>query len=93
MSKGVIRFPMNGSQRAKNRRGKHSVSCYTSGRWLRFYEDTGIVENDSRAVIVDVMTDGDYEDSEPSKKICELCLELDDLRAILQFYDQKIAAN
>jgi hypothetical protein len=93
MSKDVIRFPMNGSQRMKNRRGKHSVSCYVSGRWLRFQEETGIVERNSRAVVVDVMTAGDYEDSEPSKKICELVLELDDLRALLQLYDAKVAAN
>ncbi|MEA2820146.1 MAG: hypothetical protein QOJ86_2150 [Bradyrhizobium sp.] len=51
------------------------------------------VAANSRAVIVDVMTDGDHGDSEPSKKISELCLELDDLRAIVARYDAKVAAN
>jgi hypothetical protein len=86
MSKDVIRFPVNTTQRIKNRRGKFSVSCAVSMRWLRFKEETGCV--DSAAVVVDVMTDSDF-DGSPSKKICELVLELDDLRAILKQYEAK----
>ena len=85
MSDDVIRFPFNGSQRTKNRRGKYSVSCYVSGRWLRFHKETGLVENNSRAVVVDVMA-ADFDEA-PAKKICELVLELDDLRAILKQYE------
>lgn len=91
MSNDVIRFPLNGSQRAKNRRGKFSVSCYVSGRWLRFHEETGLVENDSQAVVVDVMAADS--DEAPARKICELVLELDDLRTILQQYDSQDATN
>jgi hypothetical protein len=86
MSKDVIRFPMNTTQRIKNRRGKFSVSCAVSMRRLRFKEEIGSVENDAPAVVVDVMTDSDF-DGSPSKKICELVLELDDLRAILKRYE------
>ncbi len=88
MSKDVVRFPVNTIQRIKNRRGKFSVSCAVSMRWLRFQEQTGCVENDSPAVVVDVMTDPDF-DGSPSKKLCELVLELDDLRAVLKLYDSK----
>jgi len=77
---------MNTTQRVKNRRGKFGVSCAVSMRWLRFHEETGCVENNSQAVVVDVMTDPDF-DGSPSKKICELVLELDDLRAILKRYE------
>jgi hypothetical protein len=87
MSTDIIRFPMNGSQRTKNRRGRNTVSCYVSGRWLRFHEEVGTVENDSRAVVVDVMA-GDFDET-PAKKICELVLELNDLRTILDLYDTK----
>ncbi|MGY3146614.1 hypothetical protein ACVWYQ_003613 [Bradyrhizobium sp. USDA 3397] len=44
MSTYVIRFPTNGSQRTKNRRGKNSMSCYVSGRWLRFHEEVGMLK-------------------------------------------------
>ncbi|MES5481531.1 hypothetical protein QMZ05_02160 [Bradyrhizobium sp. INPA03-11B] len=87
MSTDVIRFPVNGGQRIKNRRGKNSVSCYVSGRWLRFHEEVGTVEKASRVVAVDVMA-ADFDET-PAKKICELVLELDDLRAILDRYDAK----
>ena len=93
MSNDVIRFPINGTKRVKNRRGKYSVSCYVSGRWLRFKKEPGLVERNSRAVAVDVMTDGDYEDLGPLRKFAKLVLELDDLRAVLALYDEKVAAN
>jgi hypothetical protein len=88
MSKDIIRFPVKTTQRIKNGRGKFSVSCAVSMRWLRFQESTGYVENNSEAVVVDVMTDSDF-DGSPSKKLCELVLELDDLRAILKQYEAK----
>jgi hypothetical protein len=71
-------------------RGKFSVSCAVSMRWLRFQEKTGYVGNDSEAVVVDVMTDFD---GRPSRKLCELVLELDDLRAILKQYEAKSPAT
>ena len=88
MSNDIIRFPVNTTQRVKNRRGRFSVSCAVSMRWLRFREETGHVDNNSEAVVVDVMTDSDF-DGSPSKKLCELVLELDDLRAILKQYETK----
>jgi hypothetical protein len=92
MSQDVIRFPVNTTRRIKNRRGKFSVSCAVSMRWLRFQEQTGTVDGGSQAVVADVMTDADF-DGGPSKKICELVLELNDLRALLKLYEARAPAT
>jgi hypothetical protein len=55
-----------------------------SGRWLQFREDAQRVDfGDGRlttAVFVDVMTDGN---GERPRKICDLCITLEDLQAAL----------
>jgi hypothetical protein len=80
----TIRFPVSALQRVKNRRGKHGVSCMVSGRWLRFREEAERVDfgdgQRSTAIFVDVMTDGSGD--EP-RKICDLCITLEDLTAAL----------
>ena|ERR1700688_377082 len=57
----TVRFPMNSTQRIKNRRGKRSVSCMTTDRWLRFPEKAARGNFGdgklSTAIVVDVMTD------------------------------------
>jgi hypothetical protein len=80
----TIRFPVSPLQRVKNRRGKHGVSCMVSGRWLRFREEAERFDfgdgQRSTAIFVDVMTDGSGD--EP-RKICDLCITLEDLQATL----------
>jgi hypothetical protein len=80
----TIKFPVSALQRVKNRRGKRGVSCMVSGRWLQFRAvaerfDFGDGKQ-STAVFVDVMTDGNGD--EP-RKICDLCITLEDLQAAL----------
>ncbi len=74
MGDDVIRFPVKGWERIKNRRGKRSVSCMISERWFRFAEKADWLR-DGPVVFVDVMTDaGDGE-----RKLCQLCIPLKEL--------------
>jgi hypothetical protein len=80
----TVRFPMNSTQRIKNRRGKRGVSCMTTDRWLRFPEKAARGNFGdgklSTAIVVDVMTDA----SGTPRKLCELCITLEDLKAVLR---------
>ena len=75
MTKNITRFPLTGWQRTANRRGRRSVSCIVSDRWLRFAPKAEPVR-EGTAVIVDVMTDA----SGSERKVCELILTLEGLR-------------
>jgi hypothetical protein len=78
----IVRFPTKTWQRILNRRGKRSVSCIVSDRWLRFHDDTHKME-EGTAILVDVMTDTSGE----PRKLAQLCLTLEDLRKVLKNYD------
>lgn len=79
----VIRFPNSSMQRTKNRRGKRGVPCMVTDRWLQFREQAEPVDfGDGKrrtVVFVDVMTDITGE----SRKLCELCLCLEDLQSAI----------
>jgi len=82
MTKDVTRFPISGWQRQANRRGRRSVSCIVSDRWLRFSPKAQPV-GEGTAVIVDVMTDA----SGTERKLCELILTLEQLRRVVDGYN------
>jgi hypothetical protein len=71
----ISRFPVTTWQRIKNRRGKRSVSCEVSGRWLSFSEKADDVRGEPW-VFVDVMTE---KEDGSAHKICELCIPLNQL--------------
>jgi hypothetical protein len=78
----VVRFPTNSSQRWRNRHGKFSISCLVSGRYLRFDKKSEPLP-DGNYVFMDVMTD----DGEKPRKLCQLCISKQDLRAVLERVD------
>jgi hypothetical protein len=83
----IVRFPVKTWQRIKNRRGKHSVSCMVTDRWLRFDKKATKVDfgiQTGTAVFVDVMTDTSGE----PRKVCQVCITLEDLREVLKRYEQ-----
>jgi hypothetical protein len=67
-------------QRTMNRRGKRSVSCMVTDRWLQFPETATTVNfgdgKPSSTVVVNVMTETGGE----ARKICELTIRLEDLQ-------------
>lgn len=76
----ITRFPIKAWERERNRRGKGSVSCAVSSRWLRMSKQDA-KQGFGTPVWVDVITDaGDGE-----KKLCTLCLTVEELEAALQF--------
>jgi len=76
----VIRFPIKGFQRAKNRLGRHAVGCIVSGRWIQFPEQGGAYLEEGEAIQLYVMTEGH---DEKDRTICELIVTREDLlRAI-----------
>ncbi len=81
MSK-VVRFPTKGWQRAANRRGKRSVSCIVTDRFLRF-EQKVLPTEEGSAVIVNVITDGSGEE----RKLTTLIITLEQLRQVLKQYE------
>jgi hypothetical protein len=78
----VTRFPTKGWQRASNRRGKRSVSCIVTDRFLRFEEKTQPME-EGTAVVVHVMTDGSGEE----RKLTTLIITLEQLHRVLKQYE------
>jgi hypothetical protein len=78
----IVRFPTGGWQRAANRRGKRSVSCVVSDRFLRFEEDTGTTD-EGTVVLVNVMTDVNGTE----RKLSTLVVTLEQLRSVLKQYD------
>lgn len=90
--------PINGrisfAQRERHRRGRRAVACDVSGRWLRFGDpfDASFGEGDS--VWVDVLTDVFDEgeglnDAPRSKKLTSLMVRVEDLRAIVEQFDEE----
>ena len=51
----IKKFPITFTQRQKNERGKTSVSCQVSDRWLRFSEESTKLEG-GEFISLDVMT-------------------------------------
>lgn len=78
----VVNFPIKTWQRIKNKRGKFSVSCNVSDRWFRFHSPASTIGGET-PLFVDVMTDA----SGHGKKICELCVNVEDLRRVLDNYE------
>ena len=74
MSDKITRIPVTIKQRDYNLHGVGYVPCNISGRWLQFSETYC---DGNGLVFVDVMTTGS--DDAP-KKICELCLNIFELK-------------
>jgi hypothetical protein len=81
----VTRFPVGPSRRLANRRGKRSVSCIVSDRWLRFEPKAGDAGTEGRVVTVNVMT-GAFEGD---RKLCGLIVPLNELRRVVDSYGTK----
>ena len=78
MSK-ITKFPINTWERIRNQRGKGSVSCEVSGRWLRFSEKNE-KQDFGTPVWLDVMTDA----AEGDRKLCQLCVTVEELERVLE---------
>lgn len=85
----VTRFPVSAWNRIKNRRGKRTVNCEISGRYLKYGtgHDTGTKMG--VLVSVDVMTDGNDRDT-LDRKICELVLPLDELKELIRLSESDV---
>jgi hypothetical protein len=79
----VTRFPTKGWQRAANRRGKQSVSCVVTDRFLRF-EERVHPSDEGSAITVHVRTD--IHDKE--HKITTLIIPLEQLHKVLKQYER-----
>lgn len=74
-------------QRIKNRRGTNSVNCVVSSRYLKILGLAETNTEDGVVVTVHVMVDK-YEDG-PDRKLCELLLPIEELRAALASLEGK----
>lgn len=84
----ITKFPMKHWQRIRNRRGTTSVNCIVSSRYLKIL---GMAETDTAdgvVVTIHVMVDK-YEDG-PDRKLCELLLPIEELRAALANVESKL---
>jgi hypothetical protein len=82
MDDSILRFPIKTWRRIRNRRGKRSVSCYVSDRWLKFVDTAKKVDlgngEAGTLVFVHVMTNAS---GESSRRVCELCITLEELQS------------
>lgn len=77
MNDKITKFPIPFSQRRKNILGSLIVECQVSGRYLKFHEQSDIV-NDSEFISVGVMA-MPSESDQSSHKICGLIITRQDL--------------
>ncbi len=75
----IIKFPVNDSQREKNKQGKNEVPCIISERWMSFSEESSSISC-GEAFFISIMTR--RENGEP-KKICDLAVTKEELLAAL----------
>ena len=90
MDKNIQRFPISSWKRTLNRRGKRSVSCIVSDRWLRFGEPDQQALNIGTPILLDVMTETLDEKDEfksKSKKLCSLFVTVEQLKKLLEEID------
>lgn len=73
--KKIIKLPISNWQRVKNGRGKNSVSCIISERWLEFSDNSTIL-NDGEYFFVSVMT---LDKKENERKLCELAVSKEEM--------------
>lgn len=74
----IKKFPVTTSTRIKNRRGKNSVSCVVTDRWLVFDEES-ILMQEGETFFISVMTDI----SGKPRQLCHLAITKEDvLRAL-----------
>lgn len=71
----ITKFPINAWQRTTNKRGKRSVSCIVSERWLEF-EKSSSKTLEGEAFLIYVMT---KDKNDNPKKICTLAVTKEDL--------------
>lgn len=76
----IRKFPITCRQRQKNERGKTSVSCQISDRWLKFSEKSTQMTC-GEFITLDVMTIGS---DKKQKKICELVITREELLEALR---------
>lgn len=75
----VIRLPIKYTQILKNKRGKNSVNCLLTDRWLKL-TDTSVRMDVGEAIILDVMEAGpDGSD----RKICQLVVTKEELMEVI----------
>jgi hypothetical protein len=92
MADEVTRFPVSTWNRIKNKRGKRTVNCEISGRYLTYGEGHDTGTNMGVLISVDVMTDGNDSDT-PDRKICELVLPLNELKELVRLAEQDAEAK
>ncbi len=75
----IIHLPIKYTQILKNKRGKYSVNCLLTDRWLKF-SDTSVRMDAGEACILDVMeTDAAGNDA----KLCQLVVTREELMEVL----------
>lgn len=85
----IRKFPITSWRRTQNRRGKRSVSCIVTERWLRFEEPDHQKLNIGTPISLDVMTDTYDEDDNfiKSKKLCSLIVTVEQLHNLVDQID------
>ncbi len=80
----IRKFPIDSWTREQNRRGKRSVLCIVSNRWLRFGEPAQQSLKLGTPMWLDVMTETEDENGElKSRKLCTLCVTVEQLQKLM----------
>ena len=80
----IRKFPITSWRRMQNRRGKRSVSCIVSNRWLHFGEPSQQLFNSGTPISLDVMTETEDENGKlETKKLCTLIVTVKQLQKLM----------
>ena len=78
----VTKWPISTWKRIKNRRGQRVVNCQVSERYITFERASDSGTKEGVMALVNVMTDRSF-DEKADRKLCELVLTLDELKAMV----------
>jgi hypothetical protein len=98
MSDNISKFPMSHWQWIWNKRGKRSVNCVVSGRYLRYGHpastSTGYFPDQHKLgtpVTIEIMSSNDPDSKD--RKICELILTLEELKQMVEILEQEKSSS
>ncbi|WP_031269016.1 MULTISPECIES: hypothetical protein [unclassified Labrenzia] len=93
----VARFPVSTWKRIWNRRGKRTINCIVSDRYLRYGDlapsSAGYFPDQLKIgtpVTIDVMSDNAPDEREP-RKLCQLIVTVEELREMVAQLDKDLA--
>ena len=88
MDDNVRKFPIPASQRTINRRGKRTLNCVVSSRYIKYDQPDKVLLQEGRPIYWSIMVDN-YGDK-PDRKLCEFIVTYEELKVMMARFEGEI---